>query len=115
MGINLFKFAVHWPVRLIQLMDLNAKIPVNIQINVVQNSISATAMRRLWPDASWDLEPRLVCVSRSVCLSSPKNLKQQAESGVTQQSLTPPRNKTRNKLEFFNSLIKPEVLLSANL
>lgn len=71
MGINLFKFAVHWPVGLIQLMDLNAKIPVSIQINVVQNSISATAMRRLWPDASWDLEPRLhvsfVYLGLSVC------------------------------------------------
>lgn len=65
----MFKFAVHWPVGLILLMDLNAKIPVSIQINVVQNSISATAIRRLWPDASWDLEPRLPCVSRSVRLS----------------------------------------------
>lgn len=93
MGINLSKFVVHWPVRLTQLIDLNAKTPASIEINVVQNSISAAVMIRWWPDASWDFKPHLqVSLVRLGFLSVITNKKSLAESSVTTQSLTP-RNK----------------------
>lgn len=59
MGVNLIRVVVHWLVRLTQLIDPNSKTPVSIKINVVQNSILAAVMIRLWPDASWDFKPHL--------------------------------------------------------